>query len=200
MSRILLAVCGIAVLFAIGLWLFARYVESEVDASIATIERQHSQSIVLSETTEILGVVGRRFSAAEPLEVKGRTGEICVLLSRDIDVKDNINGQYRQLLGDAHLKGVLHARGGKNYTWNYGGWRAPYASAEGRGALLACLELLCNVEQPPKGSALTSIMLSSDRPLRIEGVSWYSSDSMDGVYIPGVGPSTGPKCTGNNYN
>ena len=193
-KRILVIVGSCIVLLAFGLWLFVRHVYSELDASLGALERQHTQSVALSEKPVVLTATATRFAAGEPLEVKGMTGEFCLLLSRNVDVKGNIDVQYRHLLGEARLKAVLHARNGKDYTWTRGGWQAPFGPVEGRGALLTCLWLLCSEEHPPKGTEFTSIDVSSDRPLRILGASWYSSDSFDGAYAPEHGSPIGSRC------
>jgi hypothetical protein len=149
---------------------------------------------VLSETPVLLGAADMRFTTKEPLEVKGMTGELCLLLSRDVNVKDDIDAQYRKLLGDTQLKAVLHARDGKNYLWTRGGWQVPHGPVESRGALSACFWLRCNEEHPPKGTDIVSFDLSSSRPLRILGTSWYSSDSMDSAYGVGTNSSASPRC------
>ena len=180
--RVALAFGGFFSLFIAALWLLKLHAYSELDASIIANERRHTQSIVLTEAPTLLGVVATKFTPEEPLEVKGVTGEFCLLLARDVDVSGDVDVLYRQILDGARLGAVLHDKDGKDYRWFRGGWRAPRGPAEGRGALLACLLLICNEERPPKGSEIVSIEVGSSRPLRALGANWYSSDSMDSAY------------------
>jgi hypothetical protein len=192
-TTVLLAIGAILMVAAAATWLWIRHATySELDAILATLERQHTQRIVLSETPTMIGATDTRFAPGELLEVKGMTGEFCLLLTRDAD-QDNFDAQYRQLLGGAQIKAVLHARGGKDYRWTRGGWQA-YGTVRRQRSLLACLWLPCNEERPPKGTGIESIEVSASQPLRILGASWYSTDYFDSAYGSGANLTAGTAC------
>jgi hypothetical protein len=175
----LLFVAALLAVLATGDFLLKQHAYSEVDEAIAALERQHKQSVVLSETPVLLGLISTSFASRELLEVKGTTSEFCLLLARDIPLKGNVDHRYKQLLGDAQLRAVLHSRDGKNYSWIRGGWQASHSIIQGRGDLLTCMWRSCNEKAPPMGAEITSIDVTSSRPLQVLGATWYSTDYFD---------------------
>lgn len=141
-----------------------------------------NQDIVLSDKPLVLGTESTRFSAAEPLKVMGFTSDICVVLADDVAKDADIDAIYMQLKGGARLSAVLHVSGGADVVWTCGGWSFN-SDESGRGSLSACLRWECN-KAPPKGTEITSIDISADRPLRILGAHWSSTAAFDHVSQP----------------
>ncbi|WP_343791431.1 hypothetical protein [Dokdonella soli] len=152
--------------------------------------------IVLSDKPIVLDTKPTRLSTDGSIKVLGVTTDLCVTLSNDAkdatDAKDvnDFNAEYAKLKGGAHLLAVLHARDGKDYEWKCGGWSFSPNGA-GRGTMYSCLKWECN-QSPPKGTEIASIDLSSDRPLRVLGAHWSSTDAFDHVSQPPPDPVAVP--------
>ena len=184
MSRNLLSLC-LVIKVRVGFVLMLALLGSALagcDRPTGFLPGPNEQDVVLSDKPMMLGANVARFPADKPLKVLGVTSDLCVTLSNDAPEVDDIDAEYEKLKGGAHLLAVLHARDGKDYPWKCGGWRfSPNGS--GRGTMAACLKWECN-QTPPKGTEITSIDLSSDRPLRILGAQWSSTDSFDFMSKP----------------
>jgi hypothetical protein len=141
--------------------------------------------VVLSDKPLQLDTKPTRLSSDEQIKVLGISTEICATLSNDahIDTKtdtENINAEFAKLKGGAHLFAVLHARDGKDYEWKGDSWSfsSNGSSDVSHATMNACLKWEC-AEAPPKGTEIVSIDLSSDRPLRVLGAHWSSTDAFD---------------------
>ena len=141
-----------------------------------------NQEVVLSDKPLVLAAEPTRLSPTQPLMVVGFTSDLCVALADDVPVDADIDATYKQLKGGARLSAVLHGSDGTDVVWKCGGWSFRPGNA-GHGSLSACLRWECN-KAPPKGSAITSVDLSADRPLRILGARWSSTASFDHVSQP----------------
>jgi hypothetical protein len=150
--------------------------------------REHR--ITLSDKPLTLDTTPTHLSTNEQIKVVGMTTDLCATLSNDahVDTKEKaeaINAEFARLKGGAHLSAVLHARDGKDYEWTGDSWSF---SSNGRSrtspvTMDACLKWE-NAETPAKGTELVSIDLSSDRPLRVLGIHWSSTDIFDFVSHP----------------
>ncbi len=141
-----------------------------------------NQDVVLSDKPMVLGMRARRFTSAAPLKVMGVTSDFCVVLAKDVAKNANIDATVEKLKGGARLSAVLHEIGGSDVVWKCGGWSLSQDEFS-RGTLSACLKWECN-QAPPKGTEITSIDLTSSRPLHILGANWSSTDAFDDVSQP----------------
>jgi hypothetical protein len=154
--------------------------------------------VVLADKPLLLDTKPMRLSSDEQIKVAGMTTELCATLSHDahLDTKADakaISAEFVKLKGGAHLFAVLHARNGKNYDWKCDSWSfSPTGSSDSNhGTMSACLRWEC-AETPPKGTEIASIDLSTDRPLRVLGVDWSSTDAFDFVAQPPPDPIATP--------
>lgn len=150
--------------------------------------------VVLADKPLLLDTKPTHLSSEEQIKVVGMTTELCATLSHDahVDTKADtktINAEFAKLKGGAHLFAVLHARDGKDYNWKCDSWSfSPNSSSDSNhGTMNACLKWEC-AETPPKGTEIASIDLSSDRPLRVLGVDWSSTDAFDFIAQPPADP------------
>ena len=140
------------------------------------------QEVALSNTPTMLGTEPTRFAGTEPLKVLGFTSDLCFVLADDVSKDADIDATFKQLKGGARLAAVLHTNGNADVAWKCGGWSfAP--SESGHGILSACMKWECN-QSPPKGTEISSVDVTSDRPLRILGANWSSTAAFDHVSQP----------------
>lgn len=155
---------------------------SGCDKMLAFLPGFNRQDVVLSDQPAMLGTKPIRFSGDQPLKIVGKTSDFCVTLSNDEPNVDDTNAQFEKLMGGAKLSAVLNTADGKKYPWTCNGWSF-YPNDSGRGRMSACFRWECN-KTPPTGTEITSIDVSSDRPLRIFGADWSSTAAFDHVSDP----------------
>ncbi len=142
----------------------------------------NNQEVTLSDKPAVLGREPIRFSGDQPMKIVGKTSDFCVILSKDEPNVDDTDAQFEKLMGGAKLSAVLNAADGKKYPWTCNGWSfSPDQS--GRGSMSACFRWECN-QTPPTGTEITSIDVTSDRPLRILGADWSSTAAFDHISDP----------------
>ncbi len=142
----------------------------------------NSQEVTLSDKPAMLGTKPIRFSGDQALKIVGKTSDFCVIISKDEPNVEDTDAQFEKLMGGAKLSAVLNASNGKKYPWTCNGWSF-YPNDSGRGRMSACFRWECN-QTPPTGTEITSIDVSSDRPLRIFGADWSSSSAFDHISDP----------------
>lgn len=142
----------------------------------------NSQEVMLSDKPATLGTKPIRFSGDQPLKIVGKTSDFCVTLSKDEPNVEDTDAQFERLMGGAKLSAVLNASDGKKYPWTCNGWSF-YPNNSGSGKMSACFSWECN-QTPPKGTEITSIDVSSDRPLPIFGADWSSTSAFDHISDP----------------
>ena len=152
------------------------------DRLLGLVPGMNRQEVVLSDKPMMLGVKAVRLTPDEPLKIVGKTTDFCVTLSNDAPNSDDTDADYEKLLGGADLSAVLHARDGKKYSWTCNGWSF-FPNDSGNGRMDACFRWECN-KAPLKGTEITAIDVTSDRPLRILGAHWSSSASFDFMSEP----------------
>jgi hypothetical protein len=140
------------------------------------------QEVALSDKPTVLSSEPTRFAGTEPLKVLGFTSDLCFVLADDVAKDADIDATFQRVKGEARLAAVLHTNGGADVAWKCNGLSfAP--SESGHGILSACMRWECN-QTPPKGTEITSIDVTSDRPLRVLGVNWSSTAAFDHVSQP----------------
>jgi hypothetical protein len=155
---------------------------SGCERMLAFLPGFNNQEVMLSDKPAMLGKKPIRFSGDEPLKIVGKTSDFCVTLSKDEPSVDDTDAQFETLMGGAKLSAVLNATDGKKYRWTCNGWSF-YPNNSGSGRMSACFRWECN-QTPPTGTEITSIDVSSDRPLRILGADWSSTAAFDHVSDP----------------
>ena len=163
---------------AIALAGFGRFPDFLLDSS--------EHRAVLSDKPMVLGTKPIRLSTNGQVKVLGVTSDLCVTLSNDARNSDDFDTEYAKLRGGAHLLAMLHARDGRDYKWACNAWRFT-PNGSGLGTLDACMRWEC-FQAPPKGTEISSIDLSSDRPLHVLGVIWSSTGAFDFVSQPPPDP------------
>ena len=152
--------------------------------------------VVLADKPMLLDTKPTRLASDQQIKVAGMTTELCATISHDARIDDKADGdvisaQFATQMGGAHLSAVLHSRDGKDYEWKGDSWSLSSNGSSGPYRLDACLRWE-SVEAPPRGTEIASIDLGSDRPLRVLGVHWRSTDAFDSISQPHPDPFAVP--------
>lgn len=152
------------------------------DRVFDAIAGRFGKEVVLSDKPFDLGSKPTRVTPNEPLTILGTTTSVCVVLADDVAKDADIDAEFARLKGGAKITAVLHASDGRDHVWKCGNWQfSPGESANGR--LSSCGTWECN-QFPPKGTKITAIDFSSDKPLHVLGATWSSTDAFDHVSQP----------------
>jgi hypothetical protein len=137
-----------------------------------------TERVVLSNEPLLLDKKPIRLADKGPLNVIGYDTEVCFDLAKDVPQKVDEDALFEKALGGARLSAVLHGTDGKEYTWHCAGWAV--GGKPGENMMSACMRMECNEPSPPKGSKISWIDVSSDRPLRVLDAEWNSTSAFDG--------------------
>lgn len=137
-----------------------------------------SENIILSPTPATLTNQPTVYRLATPLNVLGKDHDLCFALKDNYEnhsIQQN-EKDFETALNGGRITVSLTDQNGKIYTYPATGLRwSLYGEITGTGELSACMS--CGCKEPLTiGSKITQVQVTSDKPIKILGSYWQSSD------------------------